>query len=119
MLKTLIDTECKRLADLGFGSVVSTEEISFSGSDFTKSLGNDTFIVTGIVIDEDSIQGDNERVSISSATDAISASIFNFRDFGTSLFKVMRQYIDVHRHSASSGFGMMSVQGVKITPIIK
>lgn len=118
MLKTLIDTECQRLAKQGFDFVVSSEEISFSGAEFTKSLGNDTFILTGIVVDEDSIQGDNERFSIASATDAISASIVNIKDFGTSMYKVMRQYLDIHRYSSSEGFGMMMVNGIKITPVL-
>lgn len=119
MLKTLIDTELQRLAKLGFDGVVSTEEYSFSGSDFTKSLGNDTFIITGIVVDEDSIQGDNERISIVSATDSITSNVSAFRDFGKSIHKVMRQYLDIHRSSSADGFGLMTVHGIKITPKFK
>lgn len=119
MLQTLIEIEKQRLANLGYDAVVSTEEYSFSDMNFTKSLGNDTFILTGIVVDEDSVQGDNERISIASATDAISCSISNFRDFGTSVHKVMRQYVDIHRYSASDDGQMMSVQGIKITPKLR
>lgn len=119
MLKTLIDTELQRLANLGYDGVVSTDEFSFAGADYTKSLGNDTVILTGIVADEDSLQGDNERISIVSATDSITSTVAAFHDFGKSIHKVMRQYIDIHRSSSADGFGLMTVHAIKITPKYK
>lgn len=120
MLQTLIDIERERFAKMGFDSVVTTEEIMIDTPQFTKSLGNDTVIITGLVNDADSVYGENPRICITSANDSLCASVFNFASYGTSIMKTMRQYLEVCRFStAENQLFTMSLQVVKITPKLR
>lgn len=120
MLQTLIDIERERFARMGYDSVVTTDEIMIDTPCFTKSLGNDTLIITGIVMSEDDVQGENSRISITSANDAITSSTFNFSSFGTSILKTMRQYLDVCRFSTAENQSfVMTLQAIKITPKLR
>lgn len=113
MLKTLIDNEVERFARLGYESIVSTEDIILSSSkELAKSIGNDTYIVTGFISDDDIVTGANPNISVVSATDAICGSMN--RLFGTSMNKVMRQYMIIKSSQESS----FAVSCVKITPKI-
>ena len=102
MLKTLIDNEVERFKRLGYDSIVSTEE----------SIGNDTYIVTGFISDDDIVTGSNPLVSVVSATDSICGKMT--RLVGSTVNKVMRQYIVIK----SSQECMMALSCVKITPKI-
>lgn len=120
MLQTLIDIERERFAKIGFDSVVTTEEIMIDTPQFTKSIGNDTVIITGLLYDADSVQGENPRICITSANDSLCASVFNFGSYGTSVLKTMRQYLEVCRFStAENQVFTMSLQVVKITPKLR
>lgn len=121
MLQTLIRIERERFAKMGYDSVVTTEEIVIDNNpNFTKSLGNDTVIVTGLLYDSDSVQGENPRICITSANDALCASVFNFASYGTSVLKTMRQYLEVCRYSKTYNEDFtMTLQVVKITPKLR
>lgn len=112
MLKTLIDNEVERFKRLGYDSIVSTEDVLISGKELAKSIGNDTYIVTGFISDDDIVTGSNPLVSVVSATDSICGKIT--RLVGSTVNKVMRQYIVIK----SSQECMMALSCVKITPKI-
>lgn len=112
MLKTLIDKEIDRFTQLGYESIVSTEDILLNGNELSKPIGNDTYIVTGFISDDDIVTGSNPLVSVVSATDSICGKMT--RLVGTTVNKVMRQYIIIR----SSQQCMMALSCIKITPKI-
>lgn len=117
ILDTIIDIERKRYERLGYDVVVTDDEIFINDSDFTMHLGNDILIIKGFVFDEDVVFGDNVRISVSSATDALSASTKNLSSFNS--YKVMKQYLNVKRWSDSDeneGVLPYSINAVRISP---
>ena len=115
MLNTLIEIEKQRLVDMGYLPVVSIEDILIDDNVFTKSLGNDTLIIAGIVFDSDTVSGDKTRITIASATDCISGDASNLSAYGNGTYKIMRQYLDVTRYPESKSTPYV-INVIKITP---
>lgn len=102
MIKTLIDTEKRRYADNGYDTIVSAEDVTLIDTEKGFNLGNDTIIITGFLFDQDTICGENERVSIVSPSDSICDSASNLASFGIGRLKVMRDYMVVKRLNSTA-----------------
>lgn len=119
MLQTLIDKEERRLAERGYDSVVTMDELTVFENHCVIPLGNDSIIITKFVYDEDSVFGDNPRISLNCPTSTINGTVRNLSAYGAGTFKVMRDYVTVNRWSNSTGDSVelpMSIQVVRISP---
>jgi hypothetical protein len=114
MLRLIIEREVARQKRNGFDSIVTTESIDVFGKEKTFSLGSDVAIITGVTFDDDMQTFDDLRLSISSATDCVSGSMKSVASSGTSIYKVMRQYLSVRKDSDTAS--PLTVHFVKITP---
>lgn len=120
MLQTLIQLEQERFAKLGYGSVVTMDEITVFDNHCVIPVGNDSIIITKFVFDEDSVYGDNPRISLCSPAATINGTVRNLSNFGAGTFKVMRDYITINRWSKSTGDSVtlpLSIQVVRISPV--
>lgn len=118
MLRTLIEIEKERLAAKGFGAVVSVDEISIFDKNQTIQLGNDVAILTGFTFDMDAVAGgENQRISVSSPTDAVCGTVDQLSALGVNIHKVMRQYMSVSRlGSGSDDVSPTTIHFVRISP---
>lgn len=119
MLKTIIDKEIERIEGLGFSCIVGNENIAIDSSVHQLSIGNDSYIFTGINLSETDIIENRTKVSIISATNSISGTQQQIGNAGVVTFKLMHEYIIVKSSTNSGEIAPFSLQFVKISPIKK
>jgi hypothetical protein len=123
MLQKIIDLEQKRLKDLGFDSIVSTETLVVNESLVLKNIGNDTCIMTGIRISNVDMLNNQHNVMLVSSTDSVQLNQQDFAALGTSIFKVLKDFIivrttDENEFTADVPIPEFWIEFVKITPLV-
>lgn len=119
MLQTLIDIERERLLKSGYDAVVAMDEIQIFHDNCVVPLGNDSVIITKIVFDEDTVYGDNPRITMTSPYASMTGSARNLSAYAEGMFKVMRDYLVVKRLSTSTPTVPslpMTINVVRISP---
>jgi hypothetical protein len=123
MLQKLVEIEQNRLKALGYDSIVTPVSVYVSDSLQLQTIGNDTYILTGIRISKDDVLNDMHELTIVSPTESIQLSQQEIATLGTSILKTFKEFIiikttDENEFSADSEITPFRMDFVKISPIL-
>ena len=123
MLEKLVEIEQNRLKALGYNSIVTPVSVYVSDSLQLETIGNDTYILTGIRISKDDVLNDMHELTVVSPTESIQLSQQEIATLGTSIFKTFKEFIiikttDENEFSTDSEITPFRMDFVKISPIL-
>jgi len=123
MLQKLVEIEQSRLKALGYDSIVTPVSVFVSDSLQIETIGNDTYILSGIRISKDDVLNDMHELTITSPTESIHLSQQEIATLGTSILKTFKEFIiikttDENEFSSDSEITPFRMDFVKISPII-
>ena len=123
MLQKLVEIEQSRLKALGYDSIVTPVSVLVSDSLQIETIGNNTYILSGIRISKDDVLNDMHELTIVSPTESIQLSQQEIATLGTSILKTFKEFIiikttDENEYSADSEITPFRMDFVKISPII-
>ena len=123
MLQKLVEIEQSRLKALGYDSIVTPVSVFVSDSLQIETIGNDTYILSGIRISKDDVLNDMHELTIVSPTESIQLSQQEIATLGTSILKTFKEFIiikttDENEFSSDSEITPFRMDFVKISPII-
>lgn len=124
MLQKLVEIEQNRLKALGYDSIVTPVSVFVSDSLQIETIGNDTYILTGIRISQDDILNDLHELTIVSPTESVQLSQQEIATLGTSMLKTFKEFIiikttDENEFSSDGEITPFRMDFVKISPIFK
>ena len=123
MLQKLVEIEQSRLKAFGYDSIVTPVSVFVSDSLQIETIGNDTYILSGIRISKDDVLNDMHELTITSPTESIQLSQQEIATLGTSILKTFKEFIiikttDENEFSSDSEITPFRMDFVKISPII-
>jgi hypothetical protein len=123
MLQKLVEIEQNRLKALGYDSIVTPVSVYVSDSLQLETIGNDTYILTGIRISTDDILNDMHELTIVSPTESIQLSQQEIATLGTSIFKTFKEFIiikttDENEFSSDDEITPFRMDFIKISPVL-
>ena len=123
MLQKLVEIEQGRLKALGYDSIVTPVSVFVSDSLQIETIGNDTYILSGIRISKDDVLNDMHELTIVSPTESIQLSQQEIATLGTSVLKIFKEFIiikttDEIEYSADAEITPFRMDFVKISPIL-
>ena len=88
-----------------------------------QTIGNDTYILTGIRISKDDVLNDMHELTVVSPTESIQLSQQEIATLGTSILKTFKEFIiikttDEKEFSADSEITPFRMDFMKISPIL-
>ncbi len=122
MLQKLVEIEQNRLKALGYESIVTPVSVFVSDSLQIETIGNNTYILTGIKISKDDMLNDMHELTIVSPTESIQLSQQEIATLGTSVFKTFKEFIiikttDENEFSIDGEITPFRIDFMKISPI--
>ena len=122
MTDKLIEIEQNRLRSIGYESVVTPFSVEIDESLVQLNIGNNTCILTGIRLSPDDVLSNKHEVVINSATESLQFSQQEIATLGTSIYKLMKEYIivrttDENEYSGDTAISPFRLDFIKITPI--
>ena len=123
MLQKLVEIEQSRLKALSYDSIVTPVSVFVSDSLQIETIGNDTYILSGIRISKDDVLNDMHELTIVSPTESIQLSQQEIATLGTSILKTFKEFIiikttDENEYSADAEITPFRMDFVKISPIV-
>lgn len=122
MLQKIVEIEQNRLKTLGYESIVTPISVFVSDSLQIETIGNNTYILTGVKISKDDMLNDMHELTIVSPTESIQLSQQEIATLGTSLLKTFKEFIiikttDENEFSTDGSITPFRIDFMKISPI--
>jgi hypothetical protein len=123
MLQKLVEIEQNRLKTLDYESIVTPVSVYVSDTLQIETIGNDTYILTGIRISNDDILNDLHELTVVSPTESIQLSQQEIATLGTSVLKTFKEFIiikttDENEFSTDSEITPFRMDFIKISPVL-
>lgn len=124
MIARLVELEQARYKALGYDTVVTPCSVSVGKTLKIINASNDTYILTGIRASNNDMLDDANEVCISSPTDCIQATQQQLATLGTSINRLLRNYIIVKTvsrdgYQPDSSTPLFRLDFIRISPIKK
>lgn len=122
MINKLVELEQARLKAMGFESIVTPVGLYVDKSLVNMTIGNDTYILSGIRLSDTDVRANRHNVCISSATDGLEASQQDIATMGQSIHKLFKNFIivktnDTTEWAVDQDVPTFTLDFIKITPL--
>lgn len=93
MVDDIVKIERERLADLGFGSIVTPVTITIDKPIKILHLANESYVLSGIRVSNNNLVDDANMVQISSPSDEVEMSMREMSTMGEAINRLFKNYI--------------------------
>lgn len=112
MVRTIVEGEMARLRAKGMEVSCDAERVELKGDVEVMLLGDDSLVLSDVVLEEDGLVGNEEVLTLTSDTWALSGRVTDLARLGMSLNGVMRGRLVAKR---VNGVGSVVLECVRIT----